>query len=187
MGSWSDRTSVLAAEVSRWMKPALLLSKIDCQRVGTHFKNVKTQTYNNMSLAFVWNLECASPSRREWKGVSKDFLCATYFSKHLLFKLWNLNSAEISWDLTSLMQPRLSVPSTKFSLRKPKCEVPSLCCLWQDPMFTNQLWNLDSQLALEHDCEGTTEKCKDHTFQLQLFPRVCLFSSLDATKASPLL
>lgn len=46
-------------------------------------------------------------------------------------------SAEISWDLTSLMQPCVSVPPTKFS-EKRKCEVPALL-LWPDLMFTNPL------------------------------------------------
>lgn len=35
--------------------------------------------------------------------------------------------------------------------------------LWPDSMFTDQLWNIGSQSALEHDCEGTTKNFKDQT------------------------
>lgn len=58
------------------------------------------------------------------------------------------------------MQHCVSVPSTKFSPKKWKCEVPSLRCLWQDSMFTNQLRNSGSEFALEHNCEGTTASFK---------------------------
>lgn len=96
------------------------------------------------------------------------------FVLHTLKLELNL-SAEISPDLTSLMQQCVSVPPTKFSLRKWKCEVPSLCCLLQDLMFTNQLWNTGSPFAFRHDCEGTTRNLTDQTLNCSSFPWFAFF------------
>lgn len=52
-----------------------------------------------------------------------------------------LNLSRISIFPARFHKP--SAPSTIFSLRKQKCEAPSLCCLWQDSMFT-----IDSEILV---------------------------------------
>lgn len=89
----------------------------------------------------------------------------------LELNLW----AEISWNSTGRMQHCVSAPSTRFSLRKRKCERPSLCCVRQDSVFTNQLWSTGSAFALEHNREGTTKNFKDQTSHCSSSPLVCLF------------
>lgn len=124
----------------------------------------------------------AGANRREWPRMSGS---GPRGSQSIL-KLELTLSAEISWNLTGLMRPRVSVPSTEFS-EKMLMWSARLCCLWQDSMFTNQLWNTGSQFALEHDCEGTTENFQDQTWDCSSCPWFAFFSSLDATKASHLL
>lgn len=76
-----------------------------------------------------------SPAGENQTGATEGGfkVCHVFFRAFILqtLKLELDPLAAISWNMTSLMQ-RVSVPSTKFSLRKQKCEVPSLCCLWQD-------------------------------------------------------
>lgn len=93
--------------------------------------NDETWTYSNMDLALTWNLESAKPSRSESGRRNKGG-----FVERLVFLtafiLWTMKlelnlSAEISWNLTSLMQHCVSVPSTEFSLKNGnvKCPAPA--------------------------------------------------------------
>lgn len=162
MGSGGERTySGLPRFPSEWCQH-YLFPRLPLLDHWSPLFNYETWTHSNMHLAFVWNLEYAKPSRREYRRSLEGPLevCHVVFRAFLLqtLKLEQNLSAAISWKLTSLMEQCVSVPSTKFSLRKRKCEVPSLCCLRQDSMFTNQLWKYWFSIALEHDCEGTTKK-----------------------------
>lgn len=78
------------------------------------------------------------------KGLTKEDLLHVPKACILQAPKLELNLSRISiWPARF---HRASAPSTMFSLRKQKCEAPSLCCLWQDSMFTNQLWNTGSKL-----------------------------------------
>lgn len=143
MGSWGERTySWLPRFPSEWCQHYLFPRFPLLDHLSSLF-NCKTWTHSNMHWLLCETLIMQSPAG-ESKRRSEGWLevCHVFFRAFTLqtLKLEPNLSAAISWNLTSLMEQCLSVPSTKFSLRKRKCEVPSLCCLWQDSMFTNQLW-----------------------------------------------
>lgn len=108
---------LLAAEVSEQMRPAFFPRCRLSDHVTPLF-NYKTWTHSNMHLAFMWNLEYAKPSRSPLERSNRGSfpVCHESFKAFIprTTKLELYLSAEISWNLTSLMQLCVSVPSTKF-------------------------------------------------------------------------
>lgn len=117
------------------------------------------------------------------KGLTKEdvFRCA--------FKVCILQALKLELNLSSNLDATspynsASVPSTTFSLRKQKCEVPSLCCLWQESInvYKSNLKYWFS-IASERSCKGATDRCQP-SWGLQLLAAFA-FSSLDVSVISP--
>lgn len=160
MGSWGERTDPW---LSREVNDASIIYFQDflCWIIWTHFLITRPEH----TAICVWLL-CETSNMRSPAGAKpREGRRKIAVSPMLLRAPWDLNWSlqQSLLELTSPTQQCVSVASTKFSRRKWNCEVPSLCHLWQDSMFTNQLWNIGSKFALEHDCERTTKNFKDQT------------------------
>lgn len=139
-----------------------------------------------MHLAFTWNLEYAKPSGSECRRRSKGGLRrTTWFSKHLPFEPWNLN-----W---TFQQKSLGISPVWCNI---VCLYLPLSSLWENGnvkcpasaasgktrcLHINSeilVLNLPWSIIVKEPLRILRSNCK-----LQLFPPVCLFSPLDATKA----
>lgn len=108
------------------------------------------------SIIYYWvsRLDCLSPlfnDKPEYTAICIWLLCETLNIQSSAGEPERINRGRLAADFTACVLQALklesnlrsnlglpvwyssaSVPSTIFSLRKQKCEVPSLCCLWQD-------------------------------------------------------
>lgn len=178
MGSWGERTySWLPRFPSEWCQHYLFPNFV-CWIIWTHFLNIRPEHIAICIWLSCETLNMQSPAEANLKGVTQEVFGvprvfqSIYSSNH---ETWTEPFSRNLLEFNQSDATLCILPSTKFSLRKWKCEVPSLCCLWQDSMFTNQLWNTGSQFALEHDCEGTTRNFKDQTLTAALSPWFAFF------------
>lgn len=183
MGSWGERTLLSAAEGSEWRQHYLFPRFPLLDHLNPLF-NYKTRT---QQYAFGFRVKpwiCKAQWERTEgnnKVLQEVLRWPSCFSKH--HETWTEAFSRNLWNLTRLMQQCVSVPSTKFSRRKWKCEVPSLCA-------SGQTWCLqtNSEILVLNPPWSTIVKEPLRILKikpkLQPFPPVCLSSPLDATKAS---
>lgn len=138
-----------------------------------------------MHLAFTWNLEYAKPSGSECRRSKGGLRRATWFSKHLPFEPWNLNrtfqqkSLGISpvWcNIVCLYLPLSSL----WENGNVKCPASAASGKTRCLHINSEILvlNLPWSIIVKEPLRILRSNCK-----LQLFPPVCLFSPLDATKA----
>lgn len=187
MGAWGERTySWLPRLPSEWRQHYLCPGPPLSDHLNPLF-NSKTWTHSNMDLALTWNLASAKTGRSE-SGRNNQGSCVEC---HVLLRAFTLRTTklELSLSAETWNEPvccgACICTSHQVLAERWGTWSASLCCLWPDSMFTNQLWDTASEFALEHNSEGTTKSFIDQTLNCSSFPLVCLFSSLDATKASP--
>lgn len=138
-----------------------------CWIIWTHLLTTRPEPTAICIWLFVGDLEEAAPGRSEMEGVSEEVFAGRIAVARVLFEAsswsWTEAFSRKLQNLTSLMQTVCFCTFHWFSRRKWKCEVPSVCTSGRTQCLQTNSWNIGSQFALEHDCEGTTKNSEDQT------------------------
>lgn len=161
---------VLTADISKEMMPALFIIEISCVGHLSPLFSDEIWVYSNMHLAFVWNPERTKDSRGTERINKEDLLW--------VFKARILRALKLELNLSSNL--------------KPTCPIqPRICPFHFVLSEKTEMWSAEPLLplarlivykstlkywfsiALEHDCEGTTE-IRSSSWRCSS-PVVCLF------------